>query len=93
MIVRFYLGEEVTRNSKYGSSCRVYSTTRGIICITVKSVIEKLASMQLSGDSRDPRKTEKTHRSVTLKKQITGCEVKNVKNQELDIAGSSRFRK
>lgn len=68
MIVRFYLGEEVTRNSKYGSSCRVYSTTRGLICITVKSVTEKLASIQLSGDSRDPRKTEETHRSVTLKK-------------------------
>lgn len=46
----------------------VYSTTRGLICITVKGVLEKLALVQLSGDPRDPRKTEKAYRSVTSKK-------------------------
>lgn len=77
---RFYLGEEEARNSEYGSSSRDSSTTRGLICTAVKSMLEKIALRQLSGDSCDPRKTENTYGSVTLKKWISDDEVKNVMN-------------
>lgn len=46
------------RNSEYGRS-HDYFATRGLICITVKSVLEKVALRQLSDASRGPRKTEK----------------------------------
>lgn len=69
------------RNSECGRS-HDYFTTRGLICITVKSVLEKVALRQLSDASHGPRKTEKstTYGSVTLKRWISDYKVKNIMN-------------
>lgn len=44
-------------NSEYGGSLSRF-TTRGLICITVKIVLEKGALRQLSDASYGPRKTD-----------------------------------
>lgn len=81
MRVRFYPGEEVQRNSECGRS-HDYFTTRGLICITVESVLDKVALRQLSDASRGPRKTEKktTYGSVTWKKWASEYKFKNIMN-------------
>lgn len=64
------------RNSEYGGSHGSF-TTRGLICITVKSVLEKGALRQLSVASHGPRKTDG---SVTFRGWISDYKVKNMMN-------------
>lgn len=55
------------RISEYGRS-HDYFAARGLICVAVKSVLEKVALRQLSDASYCPRKKRKstTYGSVTL---------------------------
>lgn len=63
-------------NSEYGGSLSRF-TTRGLICITVKIVLEKGALRQLSDASYGPRKTDG---SVTFRGWISGYKVKDIMN-------------
>lgn len=64
------------RNSESDGSHGSF-TTRGLICITVKSVLEKGALRQLSVTSHGPRKTDG---SVTFRGWISDYKVKNMMN-------------
>lgn len=64
------------RNSEYGGSHSPF-TTRGLICITVKIVLEKDALRQLSDASYRLRKTDG---SVTFRGWISDYKVKNIMN-------------
>lgn len=69
------------RISEYGRS-HDYFATRGPICVTVKSVLEKVALRRLSDASYAPRKKRKstTYGSVILRRSISDYKVKNVMN-------------
>lgn len=69
-------GGLVRRNSEYGG-CRSRFTTRGLICITLKIVLEKGALRQLSDASCGPRETDG---SVTFRGWISDYKVKNIMN-------------
>lgn len=64
------------RNSEYGGS-HSHFTTRGLICITVRIVLEKGALRQLSDASCGPRKTDG---SVTFRGWISDYKVKDIMN-------------
>lgn len=64
------------RNFEHGGSHGSF-TTRGLICITVKSVLESGALRQLSVASYGPRKTDV---SVTFRGWISDYKVKNIMN-------------
>lgn len=69
-------GGLVRRNSEYGG-CRSRFTTRGLICIKMKIVLEKGALRQLSDASCGPRETDG---SVTFRGWISDYKVKNIMN-------------